>query len=61
MAHPFRKTTTRQLRKLLRDERERNRILTEPPDYPESDPPAYPAVRIRPIPSRQSEISTESR
>jgi len=60
-AYPFRKMTTRQLRKLLRDERERNRLLKESSDGPVNDPPAYPEIRIQPIPPRQSEISTESR
>ena len=60
-AYPFRKMTTRQLRKLLKDDRERNRHLTEPPDRPDTDPPAYPAIRIQPIPPQPTEISTESR
>jgi hypothetical protein len=61
MAYPFRKMTTRQLRKMLKDDRERNRDLTEAPDYPDTDPPGYPSIRIQPIPSKTSEISTESR
>ncbi len=60
-AYPFRKMTTRQLRKLLRDERERNRHLTEAPDHPDTDPPSYQALKIQPIPPQTSEISTESR
>ena len=60
-AYPFRKMTTRQLRKLLKDDRERNRILTEPPDRPDTDPPAYPAIRIQPTHSAPTKISTESR
>ena len=59
-AYPFGKTTTGQLRRLLKDRRERNRILTEPPDCPDSDPPAYPAIRIQPTPPKPSEILTES-
>jgi hypothetical protein len=47
--------------KLLKDDRERNRHLTEAPDHPDTDPPAYPALRIQPIPPQQIEISTESR
>jgi len=60
-AYPFRKMTTQQLRRLLQDDRERNRALTEAPDAPVSDPPVYPGIRIQPIPPRSSEISTESR
>jgi hypothetical protein len=60
-AYPFRKMTTRQLRRLLQDDRERNQHWKESPDCPDNDPPAYPAIRIQPIPPRQSEISTESR
>jgi hypothetical protein len=60
-AYPFRKMTTNQLTKLLRDEPERDLQLSETPDRPDIDQPAYPAIRIRTIPSRQSEISTESR
>ena len=44
-AYPFRKMTTRQLRKLLKDDRERNRILTEPPDRSASNPPAYSIIK----------------
>jgi hypothetical protein len=61
MAHPFRKTTTRQLRKLLQDEQERNRNLTEAPDRSDTDLPTYHSIRIQPIPPQQTEISTESR
>ena len=60
-AYPFRKMTTGQLRKHLRDDRERDRHMTEASDYPDTDPPLYPAVRIQPIPPQPSEISTESR
>ena len=60
-AYPFRKMTTAQLRKLLQDDRERNQVLAEMPDRPDIDPRECPAVRIRPIPPRQSEFSTESR
>jgi hypothetical protein len=42
------KDDNRQLRKLLKDDRERNRHLTEAPDCPDTDPPAYPAIRIQP-------------
>jgi len=61
MAYPFRKMTTRQLRKLLKDDRERNRILIEPPDHPDTDQSTYHSIRIQPIPPQATEISTESR
>ena len=55
-AYPFRKMTTRQLRKLLKDDRERNRILTEPPEQSDSNPPAIQSIRIQP-----PKISSEPR
>jgi hypothetical protein len=60
-AYPFRKMTTRQLRRLLKDDRERNRILTEPPDRPFPDQPAFPSIRIQPNISEPIKIPTESR
>jgi len=59
-AYPFRKMTTQQLRKLLKDDREQNRYLTEPPEHSTANPPAIQSIRIEPIPSRPTEISTES-
>jgi hypothetical protein len=50
MAHPFRKMTTRQLRKLLQDDRERNRHLTEPPDRQNNPHQHIQPIRIQPIP-----------
>ena len=50
-AYPFRKMTTRQLRRLLKDDRERNRYLTEAPDCPDTDQPAFPPIRIQPDPT----------
>jgi hypothetical protein len=38
-AYPFRKMTTGQLRRLLKDDRERNRHLTEAPDCPDTTHP----------------------
>jgi hypothetical protein len=61
MSHPFRKTTTRKLRKLLQDDRERNQPLSRAPENPDTDPSVYPIVRIQPVPPQQIEISTESR
>ena len=60
-AYPFRKMTTAQLGKLLQDDRERDRNLTEAPARPDTNQSAYPAIRIHPIPPRYSEIKTESR
>ena len=60
-AYPFRKMTTIQLRKLLKDDREKDRHLTEAPDCPDNNPPIYPALRIQPSPLLPTEISTESR
>ena len=51
MAHPFRKMTTRQLRRLLKDDRERNRILTEPPDRSDTRPTRYPINKNQTDPS----------
>jgi hypothetical protein len=59
-AYPFRKMTTTQLRKLLQDERERNRHLTEAPDCLDTDPPVYHSIRIQPERSDHFKISTES-
>ena len=61
MAHPFRKMTTRQLRRLLKDERERNRILTEPPDRSAPDPPVVLPIRIKLSQSKPLKISSNSR
>jgi len=60
-AYPFRKMTTRKLRKLLQDDRDRNRHLTEAPDHADIDPAAYPAIRIQPSQPQPTEISAESR
>lgn len=60
-AYPFRKMTTSQLRKLLQDDRERNRPLIEAPDRPDIDPATYPALRIQPSQPQPTEISAESR
>jgi hypothetical protein len=60
-AYPFCKTTTRQLRKLLRDERERNRLLKESSNGLVKDPHAIQSFRINPIPPQPAEIPTESR
>jgi len=60
-AYPFRKMTTSQLRKLLQDDRERNRLLIEAPDHSDIDPAAYPALRIQPSQPQPTEISAESR
>ena len=60
-AYPFRKMTTRQLRKLLKDDRERDPHLTEPPDCTDNDLPAYQSIRIQPSNSQHIKIQTESR
>jgi hypothetical protein len=60
-AYPFRKMTTRQLRKLLRDERERNRLLKESPDGPINDPRSMQLFGTNPTQLSSVENSTESR
>jgi len=60
-AFPFRKMTTQQLRKRLKDEWEKDWHLTEAPDCQDEDPPGYPAIRIHPVQPQSPEISTESR
>ena len=60
-AYPFRKMTTQQLRKLLQDEREQNRLLKESPDGLVKDPPAIQAFRINPISRQPAKIPTDSR
>jgi hypothetical protein len=47
MAHPFRKMTTEQLRRLLNDDRERNRILTEQPEQSDSNPSVVMPLKIQ--------------
>ena len=61
MAHPFRKMTTQQLRRLLKDDRERNRILTEPPEHSDSKPPVVLPLRIKLSQSKPLKISSNSR
>jgi len=61
MSHPFRKMTTRQLRKLLQDDRERNRLLAESSEPSASDPPVVQPIRIHPHQSQRSKISSDPR
>ena len=60
-AYPFRKMTARQLRKILKDDRERNRDLTEVSECSDTDQQAFPPLRIQPSPPQHFEIPTESR
>jgi len=55
MAHPFLKITTRQLKKLLRDDRERSRKLTESLELSEQNSPAIQTLSSKPALSQHSE------
>jgi hypothetical protein len=59
-AYPFRKMTTQQLRRILKDDQERNRHLIDETDRPDNDPPVALTLRIQPISPQTSEIPTES-
>ena len=60
-AYPFRKMTTRQLRKLLKDDRERNRRLTKQPEQSDSNPPVVLPIRIQPSHSQHTKHISDSR
>lgn len=61
MAHPFRKMTTEQLRRMLKDDRERNRILTEPPEQSDTNPPVVLPLKIQSNHSDHTKNISDSR
>jgi hypothetical protein len=60
-AYPFRKMTTGKLRSLLRDERDRDRHLSESPACPQTDSPIYQSISIQKKHSNPAKISTDAR
>jgi hypothetical protein len=60
-AYPFRQMTTRQLVKLLQDDRELNQSPPEQSDSSDPIPQIHQSMRTQPTPSNPAKMSTESR
>lgn len=60
-AYPFCKMTTKELRRLLKDDRERDQCLKESFDDPVTDSQSIQLFRTNPTKQLPTKISTESR
>lgn len=61
MAHPFCKMTNRQLRRLLQDDKEKDRRLKQESHCSVKNPPAVESFRINPAAPHHPEMTSDSR